>query len=200
MQGHECDSHVGITEFERQGRGSTSCIACVKRHVRWLAEKGSANVDTLRVLIAEDHPMFRDGLRALLGSMPDCEVVGEAETGTAAVEQALALQPDVVVMDLDLPGLDGVRATRQIVSTSPHIGVLVLTMFDDDDSVFAAMRAGRTRVPPQGRQSGRDPAGGRGGRQRRGHLRSAHRRPADGLPHRAPPAGSYGCLPGLDRP
>jgi DNA-binding NarL/FixJ family response regulator len=99
-------------------------------------------VDTLRVLIAEDHPMVRDGLRALLGSMTECEVVGEAESGTAAVEQALALQPDVVVMDLDLPGLDGVRATRQIVSTSPHIGVLVLTMFDDDDSVFAAMRAG----------------------------------------------------------
>jgi DNA-binding NarL/FixJ family response regulator len=98
-------------------------------------------VEVLRVLIADDHPVFRDGLRALLGSMPGTEVVGEASTGLEAVERCLALQPDVVVMDLDLPVLDGVNATRRIVATSPHIGVLVLTMFDDD-SVFAAMRAG----------------------------------------------------------
>ncbi len=100
------------------------------------------DAEALRVLIVEDHPMFRDGLRALLDSAAGTSVVGEAGTGVAAVEQALALQPDVVIMDLDLPGLDGVQATRQIVATSPHIGVLVLTMFDDDDSVFAAMRAG----------------------------------------------------------
>jgi DNA-binding NarL/FixJ family response regulator len=99
-------------------------------------------VETLRVLIVEDHPMFRDGLRVLLTSLPATEVVGEAADGVTAVELALSLQPDVVVMDLDLPGLDGIDATRQIVSTSPHIGVLVLTMFDDDDSIFAAMRAG----------------------------------------------------------
>jgi DNA-binding NarL/FixJ family response regulator len=98
-------------------------------------------VETLRVLIAEDHPVFRDGLRALLKSMHGTEVVGEAATGSEAVQQALALQPDVVVMDLDLPELDGVTATRRVVANSPHIGVLVLTMFDDD-SVFAAMRAG----------------------------------------------------------
>jgi len=99
-------------------------------------------VEALRVLIAEDHPVFRDGLRALLTSIPGTEVVGEAATGTEAVEQSVALQPDVVVMDLDLPELDGVAATRRIVGTSPHVGVLVLTMFDDDESVFAAMRAG----------------------------------------------------------
>jgi DNA-binding NarL/FixJ family response regulator len=104
--------------------------------------RGRESVEPLRVLIAEDHPMFRDGLRALLGSIAATEVVGEAANGLEAVEQALALQPDVVVMDLDLPGLDGVSATRQIVATSPHVGVLVLTMFDDDESVFAAMRAG----------------------------------------------------------
>ena len=97
--------------------------------------------EVLRVLIADDHPVFRDGLRALLGSTHGTDVVGEATTGVEAVEQALALQPDVVVMDLDLPLLDGVNATRQIVATSPHVGVLVLTMFDDD-SVFQAMRAG----------------------------------------------------------
>lgn len=104
-------------------------------------EKGG-KVEALRVLIAEDHPVFRDGLRALLTSIPGTEVVGEATTGADAVTQSVALQPDVVVMDLELPELDGVAATRQIVATSPHVGVLVLTMFADDESVFAAMRAG----------------------------------------------------------
>jgi len=99
-------------------------------------------MESIRVLIVDDHPVFRAGLRALLGSMEDTEVVGEARSGADAVEQALALQPEVVVMDLDLPDIDGVEATRRIVVTSPHIGVLVLTMFGDDDSVFAAMRAG----------------------------------------------------------
>ncbi len=98
-------------------------------------------MDVLRLVIAEDHPVFRDGLRVLLTSIPGTEVVGEASTGLEAVREALALQPDVVVMDLDLPELDGVEATRRIVTNSPHIGVLVLTMFDDE-SVFAAMRAG----------------------------------------------------------
>jgi DNA-binding NarL/FixJ family response regulator len=105
------------------------------------AGDGGELVDACRVLIVDDHPLFRDGLRALLTSIPGTEVVGEAATGVQAVEQALALQPDVVVMDLDLPELDGVSATRRIVATSPHVGVLVLTMFDDD-SVFVAMRAG----------------------------------------------------------
>lgn len=99
-------------------------------------------MESMRVLVVDDHPVFRAGLRALLDSMEDTEAVGEAARGLDAVDQALALQPDVVVMDLDLPDIDGVEATRRIVATSPHIGVLVLTMFGDDDSVFAAMRAG----------------------------------------------------------
>ncbi len=98
--------------------------------------------ERLRVLIADDHPVFRAGLRALLSAEEGFEVAGEAGTGEEAVRLALELQPDLVVMDLRMPGMDGVAATRQIVHESPHIGVLVLTMFEDDDSVFAAMRAG----------------------------------------------------------
>ena len=96
----------------------------------------------LHVVIADDHHIFRDGLRALLSTDPGIEVVGEAATGTDALEVVDELQPDVVVMDLHMPGIDGVEATRHIAHRSPHVAVLVLTMFDDDDSVFAAMRAG----------------------------------------------------------
>jgi DNA-binding NarL/FixJ family response regulator len=99
-------------------------------------------MEPLRVLIADDHPLFRDGLRTLLASVPDAEVVGEAASGSEAIEHALELQPDVVVMDLQMPEVNGIEATRRIVEASPHVGVLVLTMFEDEDSVFAAMRAG----------------------------------------------------------
>ncbi len=98
--------------------------------------------DTVRVLLADDHPMFRDGLAVALGATPDFEVVAEAASGIAAVELAGVHQPDVVVMDINMPGLNGIDATRRIVAESPHIGVLVLTMFDEDESVFQAMRAG----------------------------------------------------------
>lgn len=98
--------------------------------------------DPLRILLADDHPLFRDGLKALLASVDDAEVVGEAATGTEAVERTLDLQPDVVVMDLHMPELSGIEATRQVVESSPHVGVLVLTMVENDDSVFAALRAG----------------------------------------------------------
>jgi DNA-binding NarL/FixJ family response regulator len=99
-------------------------------------------MDRLRVLLADDHPVFLGGLRALLDSTPRIEVVGEAATGDEAVAAATARQPEVVVMDIQMPGLNGIDATREIVARSPHIGVLILTMFEDDDSVFAAMRAG----------------------------------------------------------
>ena len=99
-------------------------------------------VDEVRVLIADDHPLFRRGLRSVLDAHDGTAVVAEAATGIEAVTQARAAQPDVAVLDLHMPGIDGVEATRRIIATSPHIGVLVLTMFDDDDSVFAAMRAG----------------------------------------------------------
>ena len=99
-------------------------------------------MDKLTILIADDHPVFRKGLRALLASMPTTELVGEATTGEEAIKLAEQLQPDVILMDLQMPGGGGLPAIRQIVQTSPQIRILVVTMFEDDDSVFAAMRAG----------------------------------------------------------
>jgi DNA-binding NarL/FixJ family response regulator len=96
----------------------------------------------LRVLLAEDHPVFRMGMRALLDSLPAAEVVGEASDGEQAVQLAAECQADVVVMDLNMPGVNGVEATRRIVTARPETGVVVLTMSEDDESVFAAMRAG----------------------------------------------------------
>ena len=99
-------------------------------------------MEKIRVLIADDHVLFRDGLRALLASAEDTELVGEATSGDEAIAMAAALQPDLILMDIRMPGANGIDATRQIVRTSPHIGVLMITMFEDDASVFAAMRAG----------------------------------------------------------
>jgi DNA-binding NarL/FixJ family response regulator len=99
-------------------------------------------VSAVTVVIADDHPLFRDGLRALLSATPGFEVIGEADSGAEAVATSLSTQPDVVVMDLHMPGLGGIEATRRIVHTSPHVGVLVLTMLEDDESLFAALRAG----------------------------------------------------------
>ena len=97
---------------------------------------------TTRILIADDHPTFRRGLRALIDSLPDIELAGEAADGEAAIAQAAKLLPDVVVMDLNMPGVNGVEATRKIVAANPAVAVLVLTMLDEDEPVFAAMRAG----------------------------------------------------------
>lgn len=99
-------------------------------------------VEPLRVLVADDHPLFRSGMRALLAAVPDTQLVGEAATGEEAVALAAELQPVVVLMDLQMPGLGGVEATRRILEASPHVGVLVVTMLEDDYSVFQAMRAG----------------------------------------------------------
>lgn len=99
-------------------------------------------MDPLRILVADDHPLFRSGLRGLLSATSETEVIGEASTGEEVITLAEQLQPDVVIMDLQMPGINGVEATRRIVQTSPHIGVLVVTMLEDDRSVFAAMRAG----------------------------------------------------------
>jgi DNA-binding NarL/FixJ family response regulator len=110
--------------------------------------------ERITILVADDHTLFRDGLKALFNSMGDTQVVGEASTGWQAVQKAEDLQPDIVLMDIQMTGsrevreaqeaheINGIEATRRIVATSPHIGVVIVTMFEDDDSVFAAMRAG----------------------------------------------------------
>jgi DNA-binding NarL/FixJ family response regulator len=97
---------------------------------------------TIRILIADDHAVVREGLRAVLGSEPDMEVVGEAATGNEVLERATELGPDVILMDIQMPGINGIEATRRILDASPKVGVVVLTMFEDDESVFSAMRAG----------------------------------------------------------
>ena len=96
----------------------------------------------IRILIADDHPLFRGGLRSLLESVADTEVVGEAATGTEAVQMARTLTPDVVVMDINMPDKNGIEATRQIVEETTNVHVLVMTMHDDDEAVFAALRTG----------------------------------------------------------
>jgi DNA-binding NarL/FixJ family response regulator len=96
----------------------------------------------IRILLADDHDFFREGMRGLLATVPGMQVVAEASSGEDAVAMATRLQPDVVLMDLKMGSMNGIEATRTIVATSPHVGVLVLTMFEDDDWVFAAMKAG----------------------------------------------------------
>jgi len=94
------------------------------------------------ILIADDHQLFRDGLKALILSAPDMEVAGEATSGEEAISLAAELEPDVILMDIQMSGINGIEATRTIVAANPAINVLMVTMFEDDQSVFAAMRAG----------------------------------------------------------
>lgn len=95
----------------------------------------------IRILIADDHPVFRFGLRALLSAEPDIEILGEATNGQEVVALAASLKPDLILMDINLPKLNGVESTRQILAQKPDIGILIITMFEDD-TIFAALRAG----------------------------------------------------------
>ena len=97
---------------------------------------------TIRIVIADDHAIVREGLRGLIAAIDGYELVGTAATGHEAVRAAVTLHPDVLVMDINMPGGTGIAATREITRVAPKVAVLMLTMFDDDDSVFAAVRAG----------------------------------------------------------
>jgi DNA-binding NarL/FixJ family response regulator len=98
--------------------------------------------DPIRVLVADDHPVVRRGIGALLASLPGIEVVGEAATGAEAIREAQLTRPHVVVMDVQMPTMDGIEATGRLSTLLPDTAVLVLTMFEDDETVFSAMRAG----------------------------------------------------------
>lgn len=96
----------------------------------------------IRILIADDHPLMRMGLRVVLQAQPDLEVVGEVSDGEQAVVQTRALHPDIVIMDLKMPKKDGLAATREIAQIAPRTQILILTSFSDDDNVYAAIKAG----------------------------------------------------------
>jgi len=98
--------------------------------------------DTIRVILVDDHNLVRMGLKAYFSSLPDIQVVGEAGTGEEAVRLAADLAPDVVLMDLIMPGMDGVEATRQVKKVSPHTQVIVVTSYHEDEHIFPAIRAG----------------------------------------------------------
>jgi DNA-binding NarL/FixJ family response regulator len=100
------------------------------------------SLEQIQVLIADDHPLFRKGLRTLLESLPDTVVAGEATTGREAVELALSLQPDIVLMDLQMPEGGGLTAIRELARQQPEARILVVTLFEDDESVFTALKAG----------------------------------------------------------
>ena len=99
-------------------------------------------MEPIRILLADDHTLFRKGIRTLLEQMPGIEVVGEAATGQEAVAHSRELVPDVILMDIKMPAINGIEATRQVLQENPHIGVILVTMFDDPESVFSGMRAG----------------------------------------------------------
>jgi DNA-binding NarL/FixJ family response regulator len=104
--------------------------------------RGEQSAESTRVLVADDHSLFRYGLKAMLANAEGFEVVGEAATGEEVVEKVAQTRPDIILMDIQMPGMNGIEATRRVLERNPSIGVVVVTMFEDDDSVFAAMRAG----------------------------------------------------------
>lgn len=99
-------------------------------------------MDTIRLLVSDDHALFREGLRALFSATPGIEVIGEAATGEETLALAEALQPDIILMDINMPGMDGIQTTRRVLRANPTIGVIMVTMLEEDAPLFSAVRAG----------------------------------------------------------
>jgi DNA-binding NarL/FixJ family response regulator len=112
----------------------------------------------LRIVIADDHPLYRSGLRTLLASQPDLDLIGEAATGEEAIELAATSAPGVVLMDITMPGIGGIEAVRQLTTANPQVAVLMLTMLEDGPSALAALQAGArgylVKAPPAARYYG----------------------------------------------
>jgi len=108
----------------------------------------------VRLIVIDDHPLFREGVGSLIARTDDIELVGHGATGHDAIRLVRELHPDIILMDLHMPDLDGIRATRTITATDPHVKVIVLTMLDDDESVFAAIRAGARGYVLKGAERG----------------------------------------------
>ena len=163
----------------RPGRRDAGRRPTAARHA---ARRGGVTDEAIRILDRR-RPRRASGRawRRFSATQPGLELVGEAGTGDDAVAQALELQPDVVLMDLNMPGLDGIAATRRIVDTSPHIAVLVLTMADNDAAVFDALRAGARGYLLKGADRAELDPGDPGRCVRRGDLRPGRGPPADGL-------------------
>jgi DNA-binding NarL/FixJ family response regulator len=100
------------------------------------------NMNPVRILIVDDHTLFRDGLRAILKAVSDFEIVGEAATGEEAIDKVSTLKPDIILMDIQMPDMNGVEATNKILKEHPEMGIIILTMLEDNDSLFSALRAG----------------------------------------------------------
>lgn len=152
---------------------------------------------SIRVLIADDQKVFREGLAMMLGLLPGIEVTGTAIDGADAVRQVASTDPDIVLMDLSMPTLDGVEATRQLVERGTQARVVVLTTYADDDWVFRGPTGRGPRVPHQGRRGGGDPARHRHGRLWGGPAGPVHAAAtAGGVGHRgAPRRGALGVAP-----
>jgi CheY-like chemotaxis protein len=155
---------------------------------RALEDSGVTDTDPpVTVVVADDQSAVREGLVLLLGTLSGITVAGQAADGDAAVALVAATSPQVVLMDLNMPGCDGVAATRRITAEHPSTRVVVLTTYADDESIIGALQAGAARLPDQGRDPGRDRAGDPGRRGRPGGARP--RRPAAAALGRHPDAG-----------
>lgn len=105
-------------------------------------DKEHALMEKIQILIVDDHPMYRQGIKSALSLVSDFEIIGEASTGQEAINEAANLMPDIILMDIQMQDISGIQATRKILDVTPHIGIIIVTMFDDDDSLFSALRAG----------------------------------------------------------